>query len=83
MENTIGGLYVYYRCKVASHFIQHCPTNGDPNYDFKRMKPPTVIPKSMLMVKSDGIYMLPGGDVVVLRLDEVAFEREVEGLPSK
>ncbi|XP_050235809.1 E3 ubiquitin ligase PARAQUAT TOLERANCE 3-like [Mercurialis annua] len=29
--------YVCRRCNVSGHFIQHCPTNGDPSYDFKRM----------------------------------------------
>ncbi|XWS10790.1 hypothetical protein CRYUN_Cryun38cG0027800 [Craigia yunnanensis] len=28
--------YVCRRCKVAGHYIQNCPTNGDPNFDFKR-----------------------------------------------
>ena len=31
--------YVCRRCGVPGHFIYDCPTNGDPNYDFKRMKP--------------------------------------------
>ncbi|GMI74887.1 hypothetical protein like AT5G47430 [Hibiscus trionum] len=31
--------YVCYRCKVAGHYIQHCPTNGDPDFDFKSVKP--------------------------------------------
>ncbi|EEF31481.1 retinoblastoma-binding protein, putative [Ricinus communis] len=30
--------YVCRRCHVPGHFIQHCPTNSDPNYDFKRKK---------------------------------------------
>ncbi|XVF46805.1 hypothetical protein PTKIN_Ptkin03bG0057800 [Pterospermum kingtungense] len=30
--------YVCFRCKVAGHYIQHCPTNGDPNFDFERGK---------------------------------------------
>ncbi|XP_015169980.1 uncharacterized RING finger protein P8B7.15c-like [Solanum tuberosum] len=29
--------YVCHRCKVPGHFIQHCPTNGDPNYDIKKL----------------------------------------------
>ncbi|EHA8586425.1 E3 ubiquitin ligase PQT3-like [Cocos nucifera] len=64
------------------HFIQHCPTNGDPNYDIKRVKPPTGIPKSMLMATPDGSYALPGGAVAVLKPNEAAFEKEIEGLPS-
>ncbi|TQE05443.1 hypothetical protein C1H46_008945 [Malus baccata] len=64
------------------HYIQHCPTNGDPNFDIKRVKPPTGIPKSMLMANPDGSYKLPSGDKAVLRPNEAAFEKEIEGLPS-
>ncbi|XP_058105960.1 E3 ubiquitin ligase PQT3-like isoform X2 [Magnolia sinica] len=86
----VGGLerktpppgYTCHRCKVPGHFIQHCPTNGDPNYDIKRVKPPTGIPKSMLMATPDGSYALPSGAVAVLKPNEAAFEREIEGLPS-
>ncbi|KAB5564103.1 hypothetical protein DKX38_004157 [Salix brachista] len=67
---------------LFGHFIQHCPTNGDPNYDIKRVKPPTGIPKSMLMATPDGSYALPSGAVAVLKPNEAAFEREIEGLPS-
>ncbi|GAV72822.1 DWNN domain-containing protein [Cephalotus follicularis] len=74
--------YVCHRCKVPGHFIQHCPTNGDPNFDVKRVKPPTGIPKSMLMASQDGSYALPSGAVAVLRPNEAAFEKEIEGLPS-
>ncbi|XP_022718931.1 E3 ubiquitin ligase PQT3-like isoform X2 [Durio zibethinus] len=74
--------YVCHRCKVPGHFIQHCPTNGDPNYDIKRVKPPTGIPKSMLMTTPDGSYALPSGAVAVLKPNEAAFEKEIEGLPS-
>lgn len=54
----------------AGHFIQHCPTNGDPNFDIKRVKPPTGIPKSMLMATPDGSYALPSGAVAVLKPNE-------------
>ncbi|KAK6935154.1 Zinc knuckle CX2CX3GHX4C [Dillenia turbinata] len=74
--------YICHRCKVPGHFIQHCPTNGDPNYDIKRVKPPTGIPKSMLVANPDGSYALPSGAVAVLRPNEAAFEKEIEGLPS-
>ncbi|XP_058221892.1 E3 ubiquitin ligase PQT3-like isoform X3 [Rhododendron vialii] len=74
--------YVCHRCKVPGHFIQHCPTNGDHNFDLKRVKPPTGIPKSMLMTTSDGSYALPSGAVAVLKPNEAAFEKEMEGLPS-
>ncbi|CAL9116092.1 unnamed protein product [Musa textilis] len=74
--------YVCHRCKVPGHFIQHCPTNGDPNYDIRRVKPPTGIPKSMLMATPDGSYALPSGAAAVLKPNEAAFEREIEGLPT-
>ncbi|KAG5523827.1 hypothetical protein RHGRI_030727 [Rhododendron griersonianum] len=67
---------------LVRHFIQHCPTNGDPNYDIKRVKPPTGIPRSMLMATPDGSYALPSGDVAVLKPNEAAFEKEIEGMPS-
>ncbi|XP_072989084.1 E3 ubiquitin ligase PARAQUAT TOLERANCE 3-like isoform X2 [Typha latifolia] len=74
--------YVCHRCKVPGHFIQHCPTNGDPNYDIRRVKPPTGIPKSMLMATPDGSYALPSGAVAVLKPNEAAFEKEIEGIPT-
>lgn len=55
---------------LAGHYIQHCPTNGDPNFDIKRVKPPTGIPKSMLMATPDGSYVLPGGAVAILKPNE-------------
>ncbi|KAK3221338.1 hypothetical protein Dsin_008363 [Dipteronia sinensis] len=83
--------YVCRRCKVPGMFtpkpdcivvIYHCPTNGDPKYDVKRFKHPTGIPKSMLIATPDGSYALPSGAVAVLRPNEAAFEKEIEGLPS-
>ncbi|KAL9405922.1 hypothetical protein Peur_002894 [Populus x canadensis] len=74
--------YVCHRCKLPGHFIQHCSTNGDPNYDIKRVRPPTGIPKSMLMATPDGSYALPSGAVAVLKPNEAAFEKAIEGLPS-
>ncbi|XP_055827182.1 E3 ubiquitin ligase PQT3-like [Solanum dulcamara] len=43
--------YVCHRCNVPGHYIQHCPTNGDPNYDMKKVNPLT---KSMLMATPSG-----------------------------
>ncbi|KAK9716343.1 hypothetical protein RND81_06G227100 [Saponaria officinalis] len=74
--------YVCHRCKVPGHFIQHCPTNGDPTFDLRKVKPPTGIPKSMLVPTPDGLYSLPSGTSAVLKPNEAAFEREIEGLPS-
>ncbi|KAJ9556376.1 hypothetical protein OSB04_010990 [Centaurea solstitialis] len=74
--------YVCYRCKTPGHFIQQCPTNGDPNFDIKRVKPPTGIPRSMLVATPDGSYVLPSGDTAVLKPNDAAFEKEIEGMPT-
>ncbi|CAL4939252.1 unnamed protein product [Urochloa decumbens] len=36
--------YVCHRCRVPGHFIQHCPTNGDPRYDLGRAPPSNANP---------------------------------------
>ncbi|KAK1377166.1 hypothetical protein POM88_033359 [Heracleum sosnowskyi] len=74
--------YICHRCNVPGHLIQHCSTNGDPTFDVKRTKPPTGIPKSMLMATLDGSYALPSGLFTVLKPSEDAFEKEIEGMPT-
>eukprot|EP00249_Psilotum_nudum_P024834 c29303_g1_i2 orf=236-2935(-) len=74
--------YICHRCGVSGHYIQHCPTNGDPAFDIKKVKLPTGIPKSMLVANPDGSYALPSGGVAVLRPNEAVFEKEIEFLPS-
>ena len=39
----------------------------------KKMRPPTGIPKSMLVANPDGSYALPSGAVAILRPNEYAF----------
>ncbi|KAM0827298.1 hypothetical protein ACQ4PT_068292 [Festuca glaucescens] len=36
--------YVCHRCRVPGHLIQHCPTNGDPRFDFGKAR--TVLPQA-------------------------------------
>ncbi|KAJ7559861.1 hypothetical protein O6H91_04G103900 [Diphasiastrum complanatum] len=74
--------YVCHRCGVTGHYIQHCPTNGDPTYDMKKVKLPTGIPKTMLVANPDGSYALPNGQVAVLKPNEAVFEKEIDGFPS-
>ncbi|CAI0552652.1 unnamed protein product [Linum tenue] len=39
--------YVCHRCGIKGHFIQDCPTNGDPSYDLrKRMRPMPTAPSA-------------------------------------
>ncbi|GLE06685.1 hypothetical protein PINS_up016079 [Pythium insidiosum] len=45
--------YVCFRCGTPGHFIQNCPTNGDPEYDQHRVKKKPGIPKSFMKAVSD------------------------------
>ena len=54
----------------VGHYIRNCPTNGDPKYDFRRVKPPTYIPRSKLMAAKDGSNALPTSDASVLKSNE-------------
>ncbi|KAL9231148.1 hypothetical protein vseg_006406 [Gypsophila vaccaria] len=74
--------YICHRCNIPGHYIQHCPTNGDPSHDVRRVKPSTGIPKSMLAPAPDGSYVLPSGASAVLKSNESAFDKEVEGISS-
>ncbi len=40
--------YTCHRCNQKGHFIQNCPTNGDPDFDIKVYKNATGIPKRFL-----------------------------------
>lgn len=40
--------YVCYRCGGKDHWIKNCPTNMDPNFEGKRIKRTTGIPKSYM-----------------------------------
>eukprot|EP01130_Rhizamoeba_saxonica_P019304 TRINITY_DN9940_c0_g1_i1.p1 TRINITY_DN9940_c0_g1~~TRINITY_DN9940_c0_g1_i1.p1 ORF type:complete len:579 (-),score=140.92 TRINITY_DN9940_c0_g1_i1:69-1553(-) len=76
--------YVCHRCGKPGHYINHCPTNGDPNYDFHKVKKPTGIPKSFLKpitqdeAKKQGTLMMPGGGFAVMTPNEDVFELEAK-----
>jgi hypothetical protein len=60
----------------AGHFIHLCPTNGDSQFDFHKVKKPTGIPRSMLKPvtagTTKGSLMLPGGGFAVMQPNEYA-----------
>ncbi|KAL9653097.1 hypothetical protein ABK040_006315 [Willaertia magna] len=77
--------YICHRCKRPGHYIQHCPTNGDPRYNIKTIRKATGIPKSFLKPieapKGDlnNTLVMPGGGLAVLETNEKEFNRVLGG----
>ena len=67
---------------MGQHWVQDCPTQGDPNYDRKRVRPPVGIPMTRLALSEEGGLVLPGGQTGTLVANEDAFAREILGLPG-
>ncbi|AMD20846.1 HDR104Cp [Eremothecium sinecaudum] len=52
--------YMCYRCGGKDHWIKNCPTNSDPNFEGKRIRRTTGIPKKFLKsVEIDPMTMTP------------------------
>ncbi|GAV54526.1 hypothetical protein ZYGR_0AM00640 [Zygosaccharomyces rouxii] len=52
--------YMCYRCGARDHWIKNCPTNNDPNFEGKRIRRTTGIPKKFLKsVEIDSENMSP------------------------
>lgn len=64
------------------HWIHQCPTNGDPNYDFHKVKKPTGIPRSFLKPVQGGdakaTLLLPEGGFAIMIPNEEVFLKEIE-----
>ena len=67
--------YVCKRCKIPGHFIERCPTNGDPNYDIKKSRMPTGIPASFLVQVNEGGLKLADGTSGALASNDHVFAR--------
>mmetsp|Transcript_35799 Transcript_35799/g.113128 ORF Transcript_35799/g.113128 Transcript_35799/m.113128 type:complete len:462 (-) Transcript_35799:45-1430(-) len=74
--------YVCHRCGIQGHFINNCPTNGDEDWDIKRVRAPVGIPMSRLATSSEGALMLPNGQTGMMMANDDVFLAEVSGLPS-
>ncbi|KAH7669423.1 Zinc finger RING/FYVE/PHD-type protein [Dioscorea alata] len=73
--------YVCHRCGFVGHFIHHCPTNGDPEFDNKRFRSQFRNLSPMLMSTSNGSCVLKSG-VVSARPDEATHLKESGSLSS-
>eukprot|EP01094_Clydonella_sp_ATCC50884_P010860 TRINITY_DN20679_c0_g1_i1.p1 TRINITY_DN20679_c0_g1~~TRINITY_DN20679_c0_g1_i1.p1 ORF type:complete len:333 (+),score=59.68 TRINITY_DN20679_c0_g1_i1:325-1323(+) len=71
--------YICHRCNQPGHYIINCPTNGDPAYDYRKVKKATGIPRAFLKTvdggQGAGALLLPGGGYAVMTPNTAAFER--------
>lgn len=74
--------YICHRCNTPGHFIDECPTNGDPTFDFIRVRYPTGIPSSMLVKDEQGGLLMPNGDRARLKPNTEKFLKEMECVPT-
>lgn len=76
--------YICHRCNQPGHWIDQCPTNGDPTYDKIKVRAPTGIPRSMLrqVEKPESGTGLKdsSGHFVTLQPNEEEFARQTVGL---
>jgi protein MPE1 len=73
--------YMCYRCGSKDHWIKNCPTNDDPNWEGKRIKRTTGIPKTYLKTvekpdddSSKNYLMNEEGQYVVQVADQKAWD---------
>ncbi|KAH3666700.1 hypothetical protein WICMUC_005517 [Wickerhamomyces mucosus] len=73
--------YICYRCGSKDHWIKNCPTNNDPNWEGKRIKRTTGIPKTYLQTienpqddSTKSLMMDADGKFVVQVADAKAWE---------
>jgi len=75
--------YLCHRCGKPGHYIQNCPTNGDPRFNIARGT--NGIPTSMLKRvegpggTEKGVLKTKGGDYVVMQASESDFEKALSG----
>ncbi|QDZ23091.1 hypothetical protein HOP50_09g56310 [Chloropicon primus] len=68
--------YVCHRCGVGGHWIYNCPTNGNPEYDVKKVKAPLGIPLEKLVSTGEGAIVMPDGTVGDVMVDDRALKKE-------
>ena len=68
--------YVCHRCGVGGHWIYNCPTNGNPEYDVKKVKVPVGIPLEKLVSTGEGTIVMPDGTIGDVMVDDRAMAKE-------
>ena len=75
--------YTCHRCNEPGHLIKFCPKNNDPNYDFKKPKPNTGIPRAFFQAAegaADAAVNPATGAAPerVLRLNDAGWQRTMQ-----
>jgi E3 ubiquitin-protein ligase RBBP6 len=73
-----------YRCprceEIGAHWLNDCPTQGNPEFDKRKIRPPVGIPMTRLARSQEGGLVLPDGGTGTLLANEDAFAREIMGM---
>jgi len=73
-----------YRCprceEIGAHWLNDCPTHGNPEFDKRKIRPPVGIPMTRLARSQEGGLVLPDGGTGTLLANEDAFAREIMGM---
>lgn len=69
--------YICHRCGQSGHYIMNCPTNGDPEFDVKKVRHPVGIPVTRLVTSGEGGLMLPSGETGALAVNDLDFLNQV------
>lgn len=68
--------YVCHRCGNPGHWIYNCPTNGNPDYDIRKVKAPVGIPLEKLVSTGEGTIVMPDGSIGDVLVDDRILKKE-------
>jgi len=62
--------YICHRCGKPGHYIQHCPTNGDPAFDVRRPRAAMGVQRSFMSSDAPGSYGMADGSSLGMHANE-------------